>query len=137
MLVSMRLLKGTKAIESDGTMLYSQPSNAWQEGIKTLKEPEASTVAAQTVFGLDWGVIISDEVQGMRTLNRFYTACRMLRPKSEMVIGMSATPGITSPMVRRTLLAVFCALSHMSCRTSWRSAASSGSRPLRSWVRTS
>ena len=97
---SLRLLKGTKAIESDGTILYSQPSNAWQEGIKILQEPEASRVAAQTVFGLDWGVIISDEVQGVRTLNRFYTACRMLRPKSEMVIGMSATPGITSPMVR-------------------------------------
>ena len=55
---------------------------------------------SQTVFGQDWGAIICDEVQGMRTLNRFYTACRMLRDKSQMVIGMSATPGITSPMVR-------------------------------------
>ena len=137
MLVSMRLLKGTKAIESDGTILYSQPSNAWQEGIKILQEPEASRVAAQTVFGLDWGVIISDEVQGVRTLNRFYTACRMLRPKSEMVIGMSATPGITSPMVCPTLHNAFSAPSHLSCRTSWQSAASSGSRPSRSWVRTS
>ncbi|KAI0730232.1 P-loop containing nucleoside triphosphate hydrolase protein, partial [Fomitopsis betulina] len=54
--------------------------------------------AATTVFGLEWGIVISDEVQGMRTLNKFYTACRMLRKRSDMIVGMSATPGITSPM---------------------------------------
>ena len=73
---------------------------AWQEGIPILEGEAAERHMSQTVFGLEWSAVICDEVQGMRTLKRFYTACRMLRDKSQMVIGMSATPGITSPMVR-------------------------------------
>ena len=73
---------------------------AWQEGIPILDGEAAERHMSQTVFGLEWSAVICDEVQGMRTLKRFYTACRMLRDKSQMVIGMSATPGITSPMVR-------------------------------------
>lgn len=94
------LLKGTKAIEDDGHVLYTQPASAWREGLSIWPAAEERKHAATTVFGLEWGIVISDEVQGMRTLNKFYTACRMLRKRSDMIVGMSATPGITSPMVR-------------------------------------
>lgn len=100
-------MRATKAIESDGNTLYSTPQNAWQEGVRSLDGAQEEEQMSKTVFGLEWGAVICDEVQGMRTLNRFYTACRMLRNKSEMIIGMSATPGITSPMVRgRTRLRI-------------------------------
>ena len=100
----MWLLKGTKAVESDGRQLYAQPTRHWREGVPILQGATAEQRKAETVYGREWGAIICDEVQGLRTLNRFYTACRMLRPLANMVIGMSATPGITSPMVCRVCI---------------------------------
>lgn len=92
----------------DGKVLYSQPVPKWKDSVLNVHSQDEAAVAATTIYGLEWGVVIVDEVHAMHTHNKFYTAACMARHKSEMAIGMSAMPSITSPMVSHLIKDYVC-----------------------------
>ena len=86
---------------------------------------------AVTVYQHQWGTLVIDEAHKIRTFNRTYMACVELGKLADLRIALSATPGITSPMVSPHYIRTTKA--NVLRRTSWRSAGGWAYQRTRDW----
>lgn len=90
-----------QSVDKDGVEMFRKDeSKPWGAG-NMIKRPEGQHEPriGRTIYSRDWGMMIVDEVHSMRRLNKLYTAVRSLRNQTAGMIGMTATPTITNPMV--------------------------------------
>lgn len=88
-----------QAIDNDAAALWVQTKDKWCPPVVVNAPAEHDRVIKTTVFGQKWGTFVFDEVHAVRTFNRLYMAAAKLGDLADLRIGLSATPGITTPMV--------------------------------------
>lgn len=88
-----------QAIENDAQQLWSQLKTKWADPVTINAPAHEARIIQQTVYGQKWGTCVVDEAHKMRTFNRTFMACMKLGPLCDVRIALSATPGITSPLV--------------------------------------
>ena len=86
-------------MENDASHLWTQLKSKWASPIPVNAPALEATIKAQTVFAQEWGTCVIDEAHKLRTFNRTFMACMELGKVSDVRIALSATPGITTPMV--------------------------------------
>ncbi|TFY53992.1 hypothetical protein EVJ58_g9128 [Rhodofomes roseus] len=84
------ILATNTAIAADGAALYNKPTV-----VPTKKPWDAGPTPSSTGSG---GVMIVDEIHILRSLNQKFLAVRTLRDQCGGMIGMTATPTMTTPM---------------------------------------
>lgn len=91
-----------KALSEDGSAIYHPPST--DHPSKALKRLDhINNILPETLFGKQFLVAALDEVHSCRNLKSRHHAARALRECAQLMVGMTATPVTTKPIVSNTI----------------------------------
>ena len=89
-----------QAVKEDASFYFNDPLNPGDRPRPISSNPNGLEQFTLFTPGRDWGVLILDEAHMLRLPNKFNMGATELRHAATFTVAMTATPVLTSPMVR-------------------------------------